>query len=202
MNTLLRLFAFLLLIPISGSAQELRGGNVEDYPKEMVTYTVEDGDSVPHLFTYTCVIVADRVFKSKKEKEKYDKLKRDVKAAYPFAVLARLKLQELDAQLALVTGEKERKAFAEKAEKELVAQFESDMRKLTFTQGKILIKLVDRETGSTTYQLIKKHRGSFSAVMWQGVAKVFGNNLKAEYDPDGEDAKIETIVELIELGYL
>jgi hypothetical protein len=178
-------------------------GNVEEYPKDMVTYTLdENGDTVVNILNYTCMIVADRTFKNDKEKKKWDKLKRDVQKAYPYAVLARMKLSEMDAQLANIKGEKERKAFNEKCEKELIDQFEKDMRQLTMSQGKILMKLLDRETGSTTYQIIKERRGTFSAFMWQSVAIVFGNDLKDDYDPEGDDAKIEEIVQLIELGLI
>jgi hypothetical protein len=102
----------------------------------------------------------------------------------------------------LVKGENARKDFTTKCEKELTSQFSNDMRNLTFTQGKILFKLMDRETGSTTYQIIKERRGSFSAFMWQGVATIFGNNLKQDYDPYGDDANIEAVVQLIELGVI
>jgi hypothetical protein len=202
--------AFLLFacfwMPLAVSAQDqspLFVGDIEQYPSQMITYTMdESGDTIPVIHHYTCLIVAERTFKNKREQVKYDKLKRDVKAAHPYAVLARAKLSEMDARLALIKGEKERKDFAEKAEKELVTQFENDMKNLTAAQGRILIKLVSRETGSTTYQLIKEYRGGLTAVMWQGMARVFGNNLKSEYDADGEDKKIEEIVELIELGVL
>ncbi|MCK6641368.1 MAG: DUF4294 domain-containing protein [Bacteroidia bacterium] len=195
--------ALLLLFPSGIFAQVLYVGEVMDYPQSMVTYELDDnGDTVPHITRFTCVIVADKVFKNKREKAKWDKLKRDVKAAYPYAVMARMKLAEMDSQLVLIKGERERKAFNEKCEKELTDQFEEDMRKLTYNQGKILFKLIDRETGSTTYQLIQQRRGSFSAFMWQSVAFVFGNNLKTEYDPEGEDKGIEDCVQLIELGLL
>lgn len=197
------LHILLFFLPFSVGAQQLFIGDVKEYPTNMVSYGFdENGDTMPHITHYTCVIVANKVFKSNREAVKWDKLKRDVKAAYPYAILARMKLAEMDSQLVLIKGEKERQAFNEKCEKELTAQFEADMRSLTATQGRILFKLIDRETGSTTYQLIKQRRGSFSAFMWQSVAFVFGNNLKAEYDPNGADKQIEECVQLIELGIL
>ncbi len=200
------LYILFFCIPVGLFAQttdDLHVGDVSEYPQGMVKYEIdENGDTMPHITHYTCVIVADKVFKNQREKVKWDKLKRDVKAAYPYAVLARMKLAEMDSQLVYIKGEKERKAYNEKCEKELTDQFESDMRSLTATQGRILFKLIDRETGSTTYQLIKERRGSFSAFMWQSVAFVFGNNLKGEYDPTGEDKGIEDCVKLIELGVL
>ena len=197
------LYFLLFLMPFSLVAQELKVGDVDDYPPNMVQYGYdENGDTMPLITHYTCVIVADKVFKNKRDQVKWDKLKRDVKAAYPYALLARMKLAEMDSVLVTIKGEKERMAYNEKCEKELTAQFETDMKSLTATQGRILFKLIDRETGSTTYQLIKTRRGSFSAFMWQSVAFVFGNNLKTEYDPDGEDKGIEDCVQLIELGLL
>lgn len=189
-------------MPFNLGAQDLWIGDVEQYGPQLTYELDENGDTMPHITHYTCVIVGEKVFSSNREKIKWDKLKRDVKAAYPYAILARMKLAEMDSQLVLIKGEKERQAFNEKCEKELTSQFEADMRSLTYTQGKILFKLIDRETGSTTYQLIKQRRGSFSAFMWQSVAFVFGNNLKAEYDPEGEDKGIEDCVKLIELGIL
>ena len=192
------IFASFLL-----NAQEISAGDVEAYPKDMVTYSLdESGDTMAYIMNYTCVISAEKTFKTQKEKIKWDKLKKDVKKAYPFAVMAKMKLAEMDAQLTLINGEKARKDFTEKCEKELTDQFSQDMKNLTGSQGKILFKLMDRETGSTTYQLIKEHRGSFSAFMWQGVAVVFGNNLKTDYDPTGDDANIEEVVTLIELGVI
>jgi hypothetical protein len=200
------LYILLFCVPAGLFAQtdpNLHVGDVTEYPQNMVKYEIdENGDTVPHITHYTCVIVADKVFKNNREKVKWDKLKRDVKAAYPYAVLAKMKLAEMDSQLVYIKGEQARKEFNEKCEKELTDQFEADMRNLTATQGRILFKLIDRETGSTTYQLIKQRRGSFSAFMWQSVAFVFGNNLKSEYDPDGEDKGIEECVKLIELGVL
>jgi hypothetical protein len=197
------LFVALIFTSAFLNAQAISAGDISKYPKEMVTFSLDaNGDTMAYIMNYTCVISAQKTFKSEKEKQKWDKLKKDVKKAYPYAVMARMKLAEMDAQLALVKGEKARKDFTEKCEKELTAQFADDMKNLTGAQGKILFKLMDRETGSTTYQIIKERRGSFSAFMWQGVATIFGNNLKTDYDPTGDDQKIEEVVVLIEMGVL
>ena len=192
-----------VLAAVIAHGQTISAGNVEAYPKEMVSYSLDaNGDTMANITNYTCVIAAPKSFHSEKERIQWDKLKKDVKKAYPYAVMAKMKLEEMDAQLALVKGEKARKDFTEKCEKELTSQFSEDMKNLSYTQGKILFKLMDRETGSTTYQIIKERRGSFSAFMWQGVAVVFGNNLKSDYDPTGDDAKIEEVVCLIESGVI
>lgn len=209
MKTKNALFFLLALFPATLFAQELADqpqlyvGDIAEYPKEMVTYTTSGaGDTTVNISYYTTLIVADLPFKNKKDKEKYDRLKRNVKKAYPYALLTKAKLKEFDAQAALLKTEAEKKKFAEKCEKELIAQFEKDIRNLTRAQGNILCKLIDRETDHTTFELIKKYRGSFSATMWQGVARIFGGNLKDDYDPQGDDKLIEHCVNLIELGLI
>ncbi len=98
--------------------------------------------------------------------------------------------------------DKERKALMKQAEKELRNEYTDDLKNMTFSQGKILIKLVYRETGNTSYALVKELRGKFTAFFWQTFARIFGFNLKVGYDPEGEDMQIEAIVRLIEAGEL
>jgi hypothetical protein len=127
---------------------------------------------------------------------------RNVKKAYPFAIIARNELKAMNDSLQHIEGERAQKQFVRAYERQMFIDYEDDLRGLTFTQGKIMLKLVDREIGNTSYILIKDYRGDFSAAFWQGVARIFGSNLKSEYDPLGEDAEIEEIVLLIEAGYL
>lgn len=135
-------------------------------------------------------------------KRKYRRLIHNVKKAYPYSKIAGEKLQELDEQLAAIEDAKEQKEYIRKAEEEIMGQFEKDIRKLTVTQGIILVKLIDRETGRTSYLVIKELKGSITAFFWQGIARIFGNNLKAEYDPGGDDKVIEDIVRGIEAGFI
>ncbi len=126
----------------------------------------------------------------------------NVKKAYPYAKIAGLELRKLDEHLATLRDEKERKAYVNQAEKEIMDQFEKEVKRLTVTQGIILVKLIDRETGRTSYQVVRELKGRLTAFFWQGIARLFGNNLKAEYDPDGEDMLIEDIVRGIEAGLI
>lgn len=135
-------------------------------------------------------------------KRRDKRLVRNVKKAYPYSKIAGIKLKELDEELAKIQSEAKQKDYIKNAEKEIMDEFEKDLRKLTVTQGIILVKLIDRETGLTSYEVIKDLKGGFSAFFWQGIARIFGNNLKAEYNPEGEDAKIEDIVRGIEAGFL
>lgn len=159
-----------------------------------------NGDTVPVVNMKTVHIKADRKFKNKREQRIYWKIKRDVKKVYPYAIIAEARLKEYNARLATMTDENERKRFMKKAEKELKAEFEGELKKLTINQGRILIKLIDRQTGETSYELVKTLRGSFSAFMWQSLAVLFGSNLKTEYDGKKEDKVIEDVIYLIESG--
>jgi Domain of unknown function (DUF4294) len=125
---------------------------------------------------------------------KYQRLIRNVKKAYPYAILAREKLKEINTGLEKLNSQKEKKAYIDSAEVQLKSQFEEDLKNLTINQGKILIKLIYRETGNTTYYLVKEYKGTFSAIFWQSIARLFGSSLKSKYDPEGEDRNIEEIV--------
>jgi len=130
------------------------------------------------------------------------RLVRNVKKAYPYAKIADRELKELDEQLAMLNSEKEQKEYINMAEKKIMDKFENQVKKLTISQGIILVKLIDRETGHTSYEVLQDLKGNVTAFFWQGIARIFGNNLKAEYDPDGEDANIEDIVRGIEMGFI
>ena len=125
-----------------------------------------------------------------------------LKKAYPYAQIAGVKLKELDDHLVTLDSEKEQKDYIDQAEKEIMDQFEKEVKKLTVTQGIILVKLIDRETGRTSYQVIKELKGGITAFFWQGIARIFGNNLKTEYDPVDQDRIIEDIVLGIEAGFI
>jgi len=112
------------------------------------------------------------------------------------------KLYEVNIHMQTLETEKERKDYIKVVEEELLGNYTDDLKKLTITQGKILIKLVYRETGNTSYNLVAELRGRFSAFFWQALARLFGNNLKMGYDPYGEDRQIEEIVVLIENGQI
>lgn len=126
----------------------------------------------------------------------------NVRRVYPYALIVRDEFGRINRLLETLPTERAQRDFLQDYEKELLSRYEGDMRKLTFSQGKILIKLIDRETQNTSYDLIRQYRGKFSATFWQGIARIFGSNLKTSYDADGEDYLIEQIVKEIEAGRL
>jgi hypothetical protein len=168
----------------------------------LVMGKVVDGDTIPHVYLPDVPVFG--VWKNKNDRQyaRYSRLVNNVKKALPYARLASQKLKEINEHMASLKTEKEREAYLKIAEKQLFKEFETPLKKLTYTQGRILIKLIDRETGDTSYDLIKDYKGGFSAFFWQSVAKVFGSNLKSEYDPKGDDKSIEHIVNLIDSGLL
>lgn len=133
---------------------------------------------------------------------KYERLVYNLKTVYPFALIVRSKLGEVNDQLAAMKDDRERREFLRKFEKQVFKDYEGDIREMTITQGKLLIKLIDRETNNTSFDLIREYRGKLSAAFWQGIARIFGTNLKDEYDPEGDDALIELIIQEIESGRL
>ena len=164
--------------------------------------TIVNGDTIPLVNMSGVDIVAPLSPEAAANMQAYLKLRRDVLRAYPYAKLAAVQLRFINDSIAKIPNENYRKKFIKATEKDLKEQFEKDLKKLTVTQGRILIKLVDRETGSTSYSLVKELRGSLQAFFWQGLARLFGSNLKSEYDGESNDAQIEQIVQQIERGEL
>lgn len=168
----------------------------------VVRATVEGSDTIPIVELPEVSVYERRDFEYLYLKRRYRKMIYNVKKAYPYAQLAGVRLKELDDYLVTLSSEKEQKEYIDQAEKEIMDQFEKEVKKLTITQGIILVKLIDRETGRTSYQVIKELKGGFTAFFWQGIARIFGNNLKAEYDPLDQDKIIEDIVLGIEAGFI
>jgi len=179
---------------LSINAQQIKGF--------VVMATVLDGDTIPMITLPEIKVFAPLKFKSKAEAIQFTKLMRQVKRVYPLARIAAIKIHEYNDVIAKGYSAAEKKRLMKKAEDEMKQQFEGEIRKLTFSQGRILIKLIDRETGNTSYDLISEFRGSIMAMFWQSFASIFGMNLKSQYDPTNADRDIERIVQMIENGAL
>jgi hypothetical protein len=162
-----------------------------------VWYT-ENGDTVVKA-THSPIEISARSG-NRVQKARYDKLQKKVIKTYPYAKAASDVMRTYEALCVQITDPKQQEALLDKAEKQLMAQFEKDLRNMTVSEGVILVKLIDRQTGETGYELLRQLKGKFSAFMWQSIARVFGQNLKDDYDGSGEDVWIENIVALIEDG--
>jgi hypothetical protein len=185
------LFIFCWMLCVSS-------GLSQDTIKRSDKQQVINGDTLEILELYPVVIFPERKNSGWYDTKRYDKLVYNVRKVYPFAKLAGEKLRYYKQILDTIPSEKGRKRFIKQAQKELESQFGDQLKELTFSQGKILIKLIYRETGNSTFDIVKELRGGFQAFIYQTMARIFGYNLKSGYDPEGEDQVIEQIVRTIE----
>jgi hypothetical protein len=160
-----------------------------------------NGDTIPLVSLPPVNAMAKRTFPSKKAQRKYEKLVVHVKKVLPYAKLAGKRMKEVEDELKTLSP-KDRKKRLKELEKEIKRDYEGELKRLTFTQGRILIKLLDRETGQVSYDIIREFRGGFTAWFFQGIAKMFNYDLKEDYDPEKDDRLIESIVQKIESGEL
>lgn len=167
----------------------------------LVRGIIISGDTFALIILPQVDIEKQMIFKTKRKQEQWSRLKFNVKKVYPYAIIASAKLKEFERVLSTIKDEDDREEYIEKAEEQLKKDFESDLKSLSMNQGRILIKLIDRETGQTSYDLVRRLKGKFSAIMWQSLARLFGSNLKSEYDVNSEeDRLIEIAIRQIESG--
>ena len=164
-------------------------------------YTNRIEDSIPHI-NIKPILVFPRKSYNKYFGNKYWRLVKKVKKVYPYAKLASKLLESYDSLYTSTQDKNIRKKYIKQIEKTLFKKYGPELKKLSITEGRILIKLIDRETGKTSYKLIRDFKSGFSAFMWQGVARMFGDNLKSKYDPteEEEDKLIERIIFFIDAG--
>ena len=160
-------------------------------------WTVDKGDTIPLVH-----ILPVRKYARKPDMRRYARMIRIVKKVYPLAKQARLEMESMERELLKIKDPKEQKMFAKEAQKRLIKQYKPVILKMTISEGKVLLKLIDRETEFTAYQIIKDFRGGFVAGFWQAMAKLFGNNLKLDYQPETRDRTLEQIVTYYEMGWL
>ncbi len=137
-----------------------------------------------------------------KQREAYNRLRYNIYKVYPYAIIAAEVLKDVDVNLAKYEDDrKKRKEYLKSVEKELNKRFKGELENMTISQGQLLVKLINRQTGKNCYGIIKELKGGFSAVVWQSVALLFNNSLKREYDPYDRDKEIENIVVELEANY-
>lgn len=168
---------------------------------DFLEYIVEGNDTI-FIDHIRASKVYSRLPKMKgREWRKYYRLVHNFSKAYPYALVARKLVMEADSTIAAdrLRGAK-REKYISKVQKELFDVFEGQMRNLTVSQGALIMKLVDREIGKSSYDVIKGYKSGITAGFWQGIAKMFGSDLKAPYDPEGEDKAVEELVKIWEDG--
>lgn len=160
-------------------------------------WTQERGDSIALIH-----ILPVYVFSRPVDLRRYRRLVDAVKKVYPIAKIAKAKMQDMEDELCRLPTKKAQKAYIKTVYDQIKEEYTPILKHMTRTQGRVLLKLIDRETEYTAYEVLREFRGGFVAGFWQGVSRVFGQNLKSEYDRDGEDRIIEQIVVYYEAGML
>jgi hypothetical protein len=195
----MKIFRFLLVciafLPLFVAAQE-------NYDPEMkgsretirVALTMVDGELIPWATLQEVKIIDSRIFRTPEQQAAYNRLKYNVMKVLPYAMYARSRYAQLQNDLANAKSTKEERQLTKAFENEIKDMFHREIKNLTINQGGILIKLIDRETGYSSYEILKDMKGGLTAFLYQSVARVFGNNLKNRYDLQ-EDRDIESIIQ-------
>ncbi|MBR6319375.1 MAG: DUF4294 domain-containing protein [Prevotella sp.] len=199
MKRLAILSAFLLAL-LAPRAQEVQGDPVF-VPTVKVGKVLVDGDSIQYMELSQVFVYPEPTFKNKRQQQAYNRLVRNVKKVLPIAKQVRQIIIET-AEFTETLPESERKAHLRRVEEAVVKEYKPQMKKLTFSQGKLLIKLVDRECHSTAYDAMQAFIGPVRSGMWQAFAWMFGASLKKGYDPDGVDRLTERVVLMVESGQI
>ena len=208
----------LILLLCGAAGQTCLGQNARKKasPKVGATYvwreqTSEDANSLRFIVEGNDTIYIDNINPSKvysrlprqkgREWRKYYRLVHNFSKAYPYALVARKLVQEADSTIAADKLKRvKRDMYVTKVQKELFDVFESQMRNMTVSQGALLMKLIDREVGKSSYDIIKDYKNGMAAGFWQGIARIFGTDLKKPYDPEGEDELTEELVKIWDAG--
>ncbi|HMH34089.1 MAG TPA: DUF4294 domain-containing protein [Puia sp.] len=191
----------LLLMGISGVAQQpssLKFGPRDTLIVPMIVY---QGDTIPSRNLPMVFVIRPMPFAMRKRLEEWTRLRNAVYVTYPYARRAGIIMNEMNLQLAKMKKESEKKNYIKTKEKDLKKEFTDPLEKLSVYQGKVLMKLINRQTGNNCYNIIKEYKGGFTARFWQTVAFFFGSNLKQPYDAKGDDQQIELIVLEVERMY-
>lgn len=199
-----RLFILFIVILASTTvkAQETNGAVI--WPEKgkndtiRVAATNDNGYMIPWIGLNEVVIWGKRIWKSPQEQAAYNRLRYNVLKVMPYALFAKRRYEKLERDLATVADKKAQKKLVKECDAEIKNMFNTEIKELTITQGQILTKLIDREVGRTTYDIVKQTKGGFAAFSYQLIARVVGHNLKTTYNVN-EERDIESII--VNSGY-
>ncbi|GHT69865.1 hypothetical protein FACS189456_2730 [Bacteroidia bacterium] len=202
----------LMVIGVSSNAYSADDDYLEELERyfanasKQYCYIDEQGDTMIVVALQPIICFSKTKFKNAKAEKKYYqqyyRMIYNLKKVYPYAQTIKQKMAEMDAEFVKLKTDRARKAYIKRVEKELFAEFEPHVRKMTISQGKMLIKLINRETGKTGYSIIKELKGSLSALFWQTIATLFSSSLKTEFEPDKDDKLLNELIILYESGML
>ena len=194
----------LLMCGLCATAQE-KADDPESptfVPTVKVSKVLVDGDSIQYMEFSNVYVYPKLTFSSKRQQASYMRLVKNVKVTLPLAKEVRQILIETAEYLETLPNDKAKQEHIKRVEQSILKEYKPKMKKLTYSQGKLLIKLINRECNSTSYEAIQAFMGPLRAGFWQAFAWAFGASLKKEYDPEGTDRLTERVVLLVEAGQL
>lgn len=191
-TTVLFLFCFIFLGSFACKAQEPYYKSNKNDTLKIAAINV-NGIIMPWVVVNEVLVYATRTFKTPEDFARYRRLRYNVLKVLPYARFAGQRYRQLERDLAITPEKRKQKALVKSCEKEIKDLFNRDVKNLSVSQGEVLIKLIDRETGDSSFDLVKDLKGGVSAFLMQSVAKVFGHNLKEKYDPE-QERDIESII--------
>jgi len=189
-------------LTVARAQDEVATGEPTMVPTVKVARTVVDGDSIQYMEMSNVYVYPEPTFKNRRQQQAYLRLVKNVKKTLPLAKEVRQMLIETAEYLETLPTKKEKEEHMKRVEAAIVKEYKPKMKKLTFSQGKLLIKLVDRECNSTAYEAMQAFIGPVRSGMWQAFAWMFGASLKKGYDADGVDRLTERVVLMVEAGQL
>jgi len=188
-------FLYIILICLAGfTSLKLKAQNNSNDTIRVEAFITPEGDTIPQSWLPTVEVTAIQSARWKNYWRNWTRLRNAVYVTYPYAKTAGKLITDVNNQLSGVRDETARKRIIKSREKEMKRDFGDKVTSLSVYQGKVLMKLINRETGNNCYEIIKEYKGGFNAGFWQTVAYVFGSSLKQKYEPQGEDKDIEKIV--------
>jgi len=182
--------------------RDMTGNPIVSHSKFYTGMVEYEGEMIPSFLYSDFYVFKPLVFKSPSQAKKYYKIANNIKKVYPLACEIQETVNRTIAHMDSLPTKKEKDAYLKQQEKDLKAEYYPKLKKLSFAQGKLLIKLIDRQCDMTGYELIKKYMGGFKAGFYNAFASLFGASLKKEYDPDVDDRLTERAILLIESGQM
>lgn len=167
----------------------------------LVAYVIVNGDTMTYKELETVFVFANMTPAQQERYKQWTRLRNAVYVTYPYAIQASSIINDVNTNLTHISEKRKRASYLKSKEADLKKRFAEPVTKLSIYQGKVLMKLINRETNNNCYDIIKEYRGGLSARFWQTVAWIFSSSLKQEYDPRGEDAEMESIVKEVAVMY-
>ena len=200
-DRIVHITCLLVLLVLFSNLTYAQDGKLGRNDTVLVNAIVWEGDTIPAKTLDWVWVTGQLSAEQSRRKAEWTRLRNAVYVTYPYARRAGIIINDINSKLSNIPTKDKRKDYIKTREKELKKEFTEPLSDLSVYQGKVLMKLINRQTGNNCYALISEYKGSFTARFWQTVAFVFGSNLKQPYDANGDDRQIETIVMEVEKMY-